>query len=99
MHYVLTPEADADLKSIWDYTEVSWGQAQVIKYLETLEAEFLSIAQGKSHTRPSPIGEVGLEFIRCEHHYIFVLKTAPLQIIRLLHERMDYMARLKHRLA
>jgi toxin ParE1/3/4 len=37
---------------------------------------------------------------RCEHHYIFCLPQhdAPALVVAILHERMDIMARLKHRL-
>lgn len=97
--YVLTPEADVDLQDIWDYTVEAWGVDQAVIYLETIERAFVSIAEGSLPTRPSPTRELGLEYVRCEHHYIFVLREVPLQVIRVLHERMDYMTRLKHRLA
>lgn len=98
MQYILTPQADSDLEGIWRYTEKTWGATQASNYLETLEKTFTTIAEGKANTRPSPTGETGLEFLRCEHHYIFFLKTSPIQVIRVLHERMDFLERLKERL-
>lgn len=98
MHYILTPQADSDLQGIWHYTEKAWGATQAVTYLEALEATFDAIANGKAQTRPSPTGEKGLNYIRCEHHYIFFVQASPVQIIRVLHERMDFLERLKERL-
>ncbi len=98
--YKLTPSAEVDLKEIAMYTKKEWGAEQARIYGESLENGLSDIAYG--YTAPRIISERYKEvfFTRCEHHYIFYLRPkgeVPL-IIAVLHERMDFLARLKERL-
>lgn len=36
--------------------------------------------------------------VPCGRHFVFYLKKEPAEIIAVLHERMDFLARLKNRL-
>ena len=59
-----------------------------------------ALASGKKpHKDMSGLYPV-LRMARCEHHYIFCLPRhdAPALVVAILHERMDIMARLAHRL-
>lgn len=43
--YWLTPAAQRDLSSIWDYTEKTWGQAQAESYLAEIGMAFERITR------------------------------------------------------
>jgi toxin ParE1/3/4 len=97
--YVLTIDAEADLRSIVRYTSREWGEAQVRRYMAKLARGIEAIASGRG--RSVDVGELypALRMARCEHHYIFCLprdNDAAL-IVAIFHERMDLMARLSGR--
>ncbi len=90
-----TIQVEQDLIDIWRYTDEKWGEAQADKYLFKLEACFKKISRGevvlKNLTEK-------IQYIRCEHHYIFLLATKKPIVIAVLHEKMDMLMRLKKRL-
>lgn len=97
--YVLTPQADDDLKGIWDYSFDTWGADQADKYLKQIEDCCKRIAAGKAQCRWFPTIDPDLGSHHCHHHHIFFLNTEPKPtIIAILHERMDLLNRLMHRL-
>jgi plasmid stabilization system protein ParE len=53
-NYELTPDAEADLKGIAEYTLRQWGAAQQERYAELLEAGFRRIRDKAAyHCRPA----------------------------------------------
>ena len=97
--YDLTPDAEADLKSIFRYTIKQWGKDQAQRYADLLEAGFRRIAAGQAVTRIFSENYPELRVTKCEHHYIFYLPCSPRPvIIAILHERMDLISRLQNRL-
>lgn len=98
--YILTAEAEADLRSIIRYTRREWGAAQVRRYVTTLEQGIARLAAGEGPFKD--MGELypALRMARCEHHYVFCLPRAgePALVVAILHERMDLMTRLADRL-
>jgi toxin ParE1/3/4 len=89
--YVLSRKAISDLVEIWQYSCSTWSEMQADKYYELLTGAFLSIAMqpalGKSYEEIS----AGLLGMRMEQHIIFyrMSKVNHIQIIRVLHVRMD----------
>ena len=99
--YELTPEAAADLEEIAEYTLRAWGEQQQIRYAELLEAGFERIAQGTAISRPVLNAYPHLYVARCEHHYIFYLRSeadAIPRIIAVLHKNMNLIERIRRRL-
>lgn len=98
--YVLTDEAESDLRDIIRYTRKEWGTAQVRRYIGELEQGIASLAAGRGAFRDMSALFPALRMARCEHHYVFCLprENAPALIVAILHERMDLMARLADRL-
>ncbi len=99
--YEFTPDAEADLEEIAEYTLREWGAAQQMRYAELLEAGFERIAEGTAISRSVLEAFPYLYISRCEHHYIFYLRPgsdARPRIIAVLHERMDMIARIRRRL-
>ncbi|OUC54434.1 plasmid stabilization protein ParE [Sphingobium sp. GW456-12-10-14-TSB1] len=98
--YVLTDEAEADLRSIIRYTRKQWGEAQVRRYIAKLQAGIANLAASKGAFKDMSAIYPALRMSHCEHHYLFCLprEGAPALIIAIFHERMDLMTRLGGRL-
>ncbi len=95
--YVLSRQAIKDLTEIWMYTCSTWSDIQADKYYELLTGAFVTIsttpALGKSYEEIS----IGLFGIRVGQHIIFYRKSKEnqIQIIRVLHVRMDLIRNIK----
>src|SRR2546429_1743243 len=99
MGYKLTEQAKEDLIEIWNYSADMWGEVQADRYLRKLESGFERIARGELVSkRPLPTFE-NVRSVRCEHHYVFFLSSSPPIILAVLHEKMDFISRLKNRLS
>ncbi|AAO28822.1 type II toxin-antitoxin system RelE/ParE family toxin [Xylella fastidiosa subsp. morus] len=98
--YILTAAAETDLRSIIRYTRKQWGDAQMRRYIATLEQDMASLAAGRGVFRNMSVLFPALRMGRCEHHYVFCLprEGAPALIVAIFHERMDLMTRLADRL-
>ena len=98
--YVLTAAAESDLRGIVRYTRKQWGDAQVRRYIATLEQGIASLANGRGVFKDMSGLFPALRMGRYEHHYAFCLprEGAPALIVAIFHERMDLMTRLVDRL-
>lgn len=98
--YELTAAAEEDLKNIALYTLKEWGEKQFLRYAELLEKHMEAIAAKSAHSRTFSQRYPEVRVSRCEHHYIFYLhpQGKPPRIIAVLHEKMNLLQRLKHRL-
>lgn len=98
--YTLTTAAEADLRAIIRYTRNKWGDAQVRRYIETLEQGIARLAAGEGAFKDMSALYPALRMARCEHHYVFCLprETAPALIVAIFHDRMNLMTRLASRL-
>ncbi|KAF1366628.1 type II toxin-antitoxin system RelE/ParE family toxin [Yokenella regensburgei] len=98
--YILTTDAEADLRGIIRYTRKQWGTAQVRRYIVRLEHGIADLAAGRGSFRDMSELFPELRMIHCEHHYVFCLPrgSAPALVVAIFHERMDLMARLSERL-
>lgn len=100
MSFELSPEADADLDGIFDYTARQWGAEQAYKYLLQLNtcAELIGAGKGVykvlSNIRPA------LRSMRCQQHVIFFVRMENMsaRIVGVLHAKMDLLARIAERL-
>ncbi len=98
--YVLTQAAEADLRGIIRYTSAQWGDRQARIYASKLARGFEQVSSGAAGVREMSDLFTGLRMLRCEHHYVFGLPRVegPMLIVAILHERMDAIARVAHRL-
>ena len=98
--YVLTLEAEADLRGIIRYTRQQWSDEQVRVYIRRLERGIARLAARQGAYREMSDLYPKLLMAHCEHHYAFALpgEGGPALIVAILHERMDLMARLAERL-
>ncbi len=90
--YKLTPAADQDLVDIFQYTQNHWGKKQAIQYLNELEQSFLVLAQDSNLGQARPeIHKAYKAFYIHKHIVFYRFHQKQLEIIRILHQRMDMM--------
>ena len=89
-------EAIDDLNDIWNYTKTKWSENQAEKYYQTIKSSCKLIAEnpniGKSYNEISR----HLFGLKTGKHVIFysILAGVEIEVIRILHERMDLINRL-----
>lgn len=96
--YGLTLAAETDLRDIWRYTYKTWGFDQAEKYFDQIEACCEAVGDGRARSKGLEGLQEGVLIHRCEHHFIVWLAGTRPVIIAILHERMDFVRRLKSRL-
>lgn len=98
--YILTTEAEEDVRSIIRYTRKKWGVAQVRSYIARLEKAMNNLAINQGYFKDMSDVFPELRLVHCGHHYIFGLpqKGSPILIIAIFHENMDLIARLSNRI-
>ncbi len=93
--YVISKEALADLEDIWLYTAEKWSLTQADRYYFMIidEIEFISrnVQSGKS----MEYLRKGYRASKVTSHLIFYrISTNVIEIVRILHERMDLQTKL-----
>ncbi len=96
--YDLTLAAEEDLRGIWRYTYETWGADQADRYFGQIEECCDAVGEGRARSRSFETLPQGVRIHRCEHHYIVWLAADRPVVIAILHERMDFVRRLKDRL-
>lgn len=100
LSYVLTADAEQDLREVARYTQDRWGSDMLKQYRDGLKEAFHAIATkalpGRSFSSTFP----HLLVAKYRYHYIFYLQGASPKavIIGIIHERRDIVSRLKERL-
>lgn len=83
----LTHKARADLADIWSYTASQWGIDQAERYILQIENELTAASEGTGLVREFE----DFRRIKSGHHLCIFRKLADggIEVIRVLHERMD----------
>ena len=88
--YRLTPAAQQDLSSIWDFTRDHWDENQAEISLSELRAAIERIAADPHRGRPcNDIREGYLRYSIGSHLVFYIERTDSVDVIRILHQRMD----------
>ncbi len=95
--YDLTLAAEEDLRGIWRYTHETWGFDQAETYFDRMEACCEAVGHKQAQSKTLDGLPDGIRIHRCEQHYIVWLDEDRPIIIAVLHERMDFVQRLKGR--
>jgi len=91
----LMERAKADLHSIGRYTQATWGREQRNIYLARLDACFHLLAREPHRGRACDDIRAGYRKYHVGRHLIFYRESLEgLEIIRILHDRMDIEAHL-----
>ena len=87
---VLSPLAAADIEGIWDYTADTWNVPQADRYVADIRAACESLTL--SHKRSRPVGHAKPGYRKLpvgSHLIIFRVVGRNIEIVRVLHARMD----------
>ena len=97
MNYKISQEANRDIENIWVYTFENWSLEQADRYLNLIidEIEYLT----KNPHSGKDYSQIRKGYFRSQvkSHFIFYkinLKDEQIEIIRILHQRMDIESRL-----
>jgi toxin ParE1/3/4 len=91
----LSAKARVDLIEIGRYTQQAWGREQRNRYLSGLDEAFHLLAREPHRGRSCDDIRQGYLKYHVGRHVIFYRQSgADIEIIRILHERMDIEARL-----
>ena len=98
MNYAVSKEASADLENIWLYTFETWSVAQADRYLQLIldEFKYLSVEPYSGKDR-NDIRD-GYRSSKVKSHIIFYIVdnlSTEVELVRVLHERMDIPNRLR----
>ncbi len=95
-NYKLTNKAVQDINKIWEYTADNWSEHQADKYYNMLLDSCQDIANNPELGRNYDGVASDLFGLKTNRHLIFYRKSLdkPIEITRILHERMDLKNRL-----
>ena len=89
-------KANDDLNNIWDYTYENWSETRADKYYATIKFACLKI--GKNPELGKIYNGISKDLLgyKSEKHIIFYssISENEIEVIRILHERMDLKNRL-----
>ncbi len=95
--YRLSNKAVADLEEIWLYTYENWSTEQADRYYRLLIAEIEYICDHADAGKPMDHIRKGYRASKVKSHFIFyrMADEGIIEVIRILHERMDVENRMK----
>ena len=93
---ILRQEAIDDLKNIWDYTFEKWSEMQADKYYAMLKLSCMEIGKNPEIGKEYDGINKNLLGLHSGRHIIFyqIIDKYEIEVIRILHERMDLKNRL-----
>ncbi|HEY1710858.1 MAG TPA: type II toxin-antitoxin system RelE/ParE family toxin [Rhizomicrobium sp.] len=93
--YVISPRARSDIAEIWDYSVAQWNVEQADRDLRDLQRGFETIAAQPRIGRACDEIRPGYFKLPVASHVIFYrMVKQKVDIVRVLHRRMDYARRL-----
>lgn len=89
--FVLSPLAQTDLDDIWERTVLRWGLDQAEEYTRQLWEHIREVAARPAIGRACPEVRPGYHKYPSGSHILFYrLIPDGIDVVRILHERMDY---------
>ena len=89
--YRLSRLAEADIRSIWDYSAEHWGLDQAETYVRDLQSAFEAIAANPRLGRACDEIRPGYFKRATGSHIVFYrLAGQMIDVVRILHQRMDF---------
>ena len=95
-NYYLTNLAVNDLAEIWEYTYEEWSEKQANKYYKQLLESCQELANYPNFGKNYVLIQSDILGFKINHHIIFyrIISVKEIEIIRILHERMDLKSKL-----
>ena len=96
MIFELSEKANEDLENIWLYTYENWSQEQADRYYNLILNEIEYIAKHFESGKSMEHIRKGYRSTKVKSHLVFYRKSkrSTVEIIRILHQRMDIENRL-----
>ncbi|MEE8392767.1 MAG: type II toxin-antitoxin system RelE/ParE family toxin [Rhodospirillales bacterium] len=95
MRIRFSPKARTDLANIWDFSKHEWGEGRADRYLDGLQDRMIWLTAHPSLWKPRDDLAKGLFSYPQESHVIFFREIDEgIEIVRILHQRMDVEKRL-----
>lgn len=97
MNFKISHEANQDIQSIWIYTYENWSKEQADRYFNLLMEEIEYVTKNPESGKDYSHVRRGYLRTRIKSHFIFYRinrKDEEIEIIRILHQRMDLKSRL-----
>ena len=93
--YVISKKAVSDLEEIWLYTVEKWSVAQADRYYRLIFDEINFICRNSNSGKSMEHVRKGYRASKVKSHLIFYrVSNNTIEMIRILHERMDIENRL-----
>ena len=93
--YVISKKAVSDLEEIWLYTVEKWSVAQADRYYRLIFDEINFICRNSNSGKSMEHVRKGYRASKVKSHLIFYrVSNNTIEVIRILHERMDIENRL-----
>jgi toxin ParE1/3/4 len=92
MKYTLSKKAANDLEQIWLYTFENWSKEQADRYLNLIFDEIEYVAEKPNAGKDISHVREGYKSAKVKSHIIFYKTSsiaAGIEVIRILHQRMD----------
>jgi toxin ParE1/3/4 len=95
-NYIISQEAIDDINNIWIYTAENWSTEQADRYYNLILDEIEYIADNFETARDFSKVRKDYRYSKIKSHLIFFKKTKDksIEVVRVLHERMDIENRL-----
>lgn len=93
MNFKLSKEAENDLENIWLYTFENWSPSQADRYIDLIIDEIEYLSENPDSGKSFESVRKGYFRSKVKSHLIFYKidsRAEKLEIIRILHERMDF---------
>jgi len=88
--FSLRPKARKDLEGIWSYSYETWGKDQADSYIHDMDSAFHALAVNLIKGHPCDDIREGYRKHFVGKHIIFYrLSKKGVEIVRILHQRMD----------
>jgi toxin ParE1/3/4 len=87
----LSARARSDLGEIWRYSAGEWGVPKANDYIRSIDAAIRLVAENPELARDAGAVRPGLlKFLAGSHMVFFRVHQRRLNVVRILHQRMDY---------
>ena len=88
--YIISKKAIADLEEIWAYSYIHWSQTQADRYYNLIFDEIKFICKNPNAGKSFEQYRKGYRATKVKSHLIFFrVRNNIIEIVRILHERMD----------
>jgi toxin ParE1/3/4 len=88
---LLRPRAQRDLNAIWNHSVASWSVNQAETYIREIQRVCAMLAEDPRLGRPCEDIRAGYRKFRAGSHFVFYrIIEDGIDVVRVLHERMDF---------